>query len=839
MFNSAPPPNFNSSALGSIGQPGLDAESHDIETALQSIIGSNDAEEFNILVSGLGLNLGEYRFSNGQNCLHLAIERDSYGIALQLTQPDQGGAGLDENSVRDLLNGKDAEGKTPLTYALERPTDTFKWVRLLVWAGAVDEDSSALAWAAKNGHATIVNSLIKANVNQYLDKELGRYSRDVRKFLNTGEKGEGLSNALREAAVSGNTKIVQSLIRVNAPDKSSEALRGAAGRGQEAVVTPLLATGMYDREDLTRASSEAMRNGHIEIAVRLCAKGGNPSEVLADSLGFGGPSGPKRITAIRGLMNIGADTTAAMVSAVRKGTLESLPTLSLLGADCTALAASLVIDKDIEGFIKLMKSGVSIGEVVTLLSGSGRTEAAEFLLRQTVGSDPTLPVEITRAIPRLARNPDPALLEAIFQPGPPSEFRCNWHLFAIDGNLPALQTLNDLELINSDSLALLVRGQHLGGVQTALRAGIPASDTLRTLHDDYIAAFGENYQADHDENWKGIALLILAGADVSELPAGLKDQILATINARQTVVAGLSEDEKVQQLQTATTSGSMLDIALLLEQDADASAALSMMAPNDRRGGIQTLLDAGVVATDLLIDCVKTGRTELAQTVNEVVKPELPGKDSLTTEVLRSLLAQNDLSTAGAVLSDVTDGVDALIQFARKNEENSAKLLFQLGVPGSTALLQSLRAGEYDVASKLIAYGADVQTALEKAAAEKPSTWRLDRSTNDILDALAVAGADLQKELLRAAERGDTTAAKTLIRHRFCNKTEAVARVVEDDTLSDAVKTGRLEFLRDAGLDMRYVLDTLTGDSAATLRRLFGTQIARHSLASAALLGRG
>ncbi|KAL8410384.1 hypothetical protein RB596_000186 [Gaeumannomyces avenae] len=212
---------------------------------------------------------------NGRTPLSYAAENGHGAVKLLLT------------TGKVKVDKKDRYGRTPLSYAAgaghgavvkqllatSKVVPGFKLVKQLLATGKVNVDSkdskgqTPLSWAARNGHEAVIKQLL-ATGNVDVD------SKD----------GNG-QTPLSWAAEKGHEAVVKQLlatgkVNVNSKDRLNRQtpLSWAARNGHEAVVKQLLATGKVtvnskDRLNRQTPLSWAARNGHEAVVKQLLATG--------------------------------------------------------------------------------------------------------------------------------------------------------------------------------------------------------------------------------------------------------------------------------------------------------------------------------------------------------------------------------------------------------------------------------------------------------------------------------------------------------------------------------------------------------------------------------------
>ncbi|KAL8325255.1 hypothetical protein RB597_008492 [Gaeumannomyces tritici] len=210
---------------------------------------------------------------NGRTPLSYAAENGHGAVKLLLT------------TGKVKVDKKDRYGRTPLSYAAgagheavvkqllatSKVVPGFKLVKQLLATGKVDVDSkdsngqTPLSWAAENGHEAVVKQLLAT----------GKVDID-------SKTSNGLT-PLWCAAHNGHEAVVKQLLATGKVDVDSKDSNGltplwcAAHNGHEAVVKQLLATGKVDVDSKTGNGGTplwwAARNGHEAVAKLLLATG--------------------------------------------------------------------------------------------------------------------------------------------------------------------------------------------------------------------------------------------------------------------------------------------------------------------------------------------------------------------------------------------------------------------------------------------------------------------------------------------------------------------------------------------------------------------------------------
>lgn len=266
------------------------------KTALMVAARSDSATMIGLLLDS-GANVGARSAGNGMTALHFALQsrRDSVAddpresaiaVITELLA-----AGADVNQAAD-------DGWTPLMSAVANgETDR---VRLILDSGAGLHDfdhkgRTALAMAAENGNATLVDILIARGAAQ----DLVGVAPDVR------------GGHLAAGVASGILEIVQKLVDAGLP-LDAENIIGrhpltlASGSGFEDIVDYLLAEGfpldLRNSSDGSTAIMWAANGGHIHIVQKLLDAGADPT--LSDNGGW---------TAIEAAEMAGHDDIAAIL----------------------------------------------------------------------------------------------------------------------------------------------------------------------------------------------------------------------------------------------------------------------------------------------------------------------------------------------------------------------------------------------------------------------------------------------------------------------------------------------------------------------------------------------
>ncbi|KAL8410381.1 hypothetical protein RB596_000186 [Gaeumannomyces avenae] len=184
-----------------------------------------------------------------------------------------------------IINTKDGNGRTPLSYAAENGHGA---VKLLLTTGKVKVDKkdrygrTPLSYAAGAGHGAVVKQLLatsKVVPGFKLVKQLLATGK-----VNVDSKDSKGQTPLSWAARNGHEAVIKQLLATGNVDVDSKDGNGqtplswAAEKGHEAVVKQLLATGKVnvnskDRLNRQTPLSWAARNGHEAVVKQLLATG--------------------------------------------------------------------------------------------------------------------------------------------------------------------------------------------------------------------------------------------------------------------------------------------------------------------------------------------------------------------------------------------------------------------------------------------------------------------------------------------------------------------------------------------------------------------------------------
>ncbi|MVW77552.1 ankyrin repeat domain-containing protein [Bordetella sp. 02P26C-1] len=820
----------------------------DTDEALSAVIQSNDIEKFKSYVDEHSLDIRTYRSKEDlRNVLHLAIESGSGSIAMFLLGLGGEANGLTLKDVQRLVNARDYRADTPLMRSIDRHPDKPSWVEALIQAGAIDDDGSGLFWAAKYGHASIVNALIHSHLETVRDRGLADIARDVREYASPFDYREAVSHALVYAAAQGHMEIFRKLIEVDTLGQFGTALQGAALNGHLPIIDILLQKTSYDRQTLSVALMYAAANNHVDLAKRLSDAGADASQALARALqlppsltgfrnramgqvhiaqylraanpmyldGSGTTVGPmgelswqKQAAAIQCLRALGADAQAALRFAAGTQKPISAPVLHLLGADGAEWVPFVALAKDKTALNWLLDSDASFNSAFRRLARSDNATAVDFVMdhchtRKGYREDGLS--GLTRQAFRTADFVSCRALERMRY----GQYKEEWIWLAVDGHQQALRLLKDANLLNPKPLKTLVRQHHLSAIKTAVQAGIPTDGLLLDLYEEHMLTLVMNdereipqEQRTEDKRGSAIALLILAGADVwwmGQQPC--LQQINQAIIERQQLFASLSPAQRDERLFDALTRADVTDIALLLEHNANPIVTLAIEDRQIRRTGLANMIKAGLDASEILIDWVTAGRMELAEDLVEASKlaslcnEQWTEPGAVVTRALKRLIARNDMPAAARLIPVFTDGAEALIHFAQESDESAVKLLMQLGAADSAALLGLLEHNDYGASGRLIECGADIHTTLMLTFSERQPVTQAAVSRRKIRRELQIIGAEVTIALQRAAERNDMSAARGLIEYDPASAKKTIDRLVEENAISDAVKTEMLQCL--------------------------------------------
>ncbi|MVW70672.1 hypothetical protein GOQ25_03935 [Bordetella sp. 15P40C-2] len=777
-----------------------------IEAMMSVAIKSNDVELFKQRVAENSIDLATYRFEDRNTFLHSAIASGSHRIALYLTGLDGDAERPTDFAVQRLLWSYGEGCNTPLQLAVQLRKNP-NWVMALLMAGASDYNHSALIWAAEHGHLGIVRMLIRANAHAHLREKLGLVVERVQEHVNAGSYGIALAQAMANAAGSGHKLIVQALINVGARDADGAALKKATDRGHLEIVDTLVDSLAYDLRQLSYAMMYAAQVRDSVIAQRLCAAGANPSLALA--FGYEGVAPLRCAGKVGGvgiLEELGADASTAMQIALHHKLRPIVSKLSLIGGNIAKAVENAAVRNDSCALHWLLEEGGTATWVQAMkaLAQRGDLSALAFLKKKL---ERRLDTALAPALMRLAKDGRVAAIQVLTRPEPKGQLPSFWRELAVDGDWQALKLLKDSNLSSPETLELLVRERHLAAVKTWVRANIDTATLLHTLHGRYLEKAGREGHEFNDDSWKGMELLILAGADASVLPASVKDRIYQSIASRERFFAGLAPQPRDRHLIRAVQNGSVTDIALLLARDASPIAVLTTMDQSQRKDAIQNLTRAGMDASRILIDCVRNNRIELARHLIDATEPDpsqeqtWASRDVLATQALMRLLSEGDLKTAAAFLPDLTDGATALARYAQMHDDASLTTLVQLGAHASAALLNLLLSEDYAAAGRLIALGADVDTTFMLMYSDGKYGVPDFLTKYQIRLSLADVGAEFKRALLRAAELRELSAARELLEFDDARAFQFYWELARDQSLDENIRAHHLQFLRDAGLN--------------------------------------
>jgi len=250
---------------------------------------TNESESHYGLQCKTGLNVDILPFSPSGDCepggIHFAREDILAflycgGWLRQVTMPPN--AQVYENP------GRPKKWKADKVILGRRRKVTTRVIRELLKEGADPKagNSSALCWAAWNGHTDIVRLLLDAGAdpkagNSYALTEAAwsGHTDCVKLLLPVSDPKANNSSALHCSAGRGHTDCVQLLLPVSDPKDFRSALDWAAGDGRTNCVKLLLAAGADPKAGNSSALREAAWSGHTEIVrllIPLCdPKAGN------------------------------------------------------------------------------------------------------------------------------------------------------------------------------------------------------------------------------------------------------------------------------------------------------------------------------------------------------------------------------------------------------------------------------------------------------------------------------------------------------------------------------------------------------------------------------------
>ncbi|MVW77306.1 ankyrin repeat domain-containing protein [Bordetella sp. 02P26C-1] len=636
----------------------------------------------------------------------------------------------------------------------------------LIKVGTKAIKSEALTYAVECGHTDIAKKLINAGGTAYLPKALDiaaahGHAEIVQSLLRTGTKTD-LSPAVIGAATNGHADVVKALLEAGATGYLPRALEYAAQGGHTNVIKVFLEA--KATTGLSRALREAVIHRHTETAKLLIDAGAVPYRTLAIIAAYkDDPSLKAR--ALQFITAQNADASDALGFAADAFDPDDLviafAPLLLLGAQRDRAYAFPEIFTEISAQIHkkhpldvVMRGAEITPALLSLVKSVGeatiRTHSRFTLFEDMTAADIFVrEVADTTALLKLAEKEDTACLkEIIALSAEKDHLHDGWETLATRGYIDTIKLLISTSPSQAEQLLYrCAKNGNLAAAKTLMAAGVRTSYALDTT-------LSQLYGRDHNAELAALKLLIAAGADSSTLPEEISAKLAEENTSRQV----LSTDHSVlQTLLTAAIKGDAIEVASMLPNVTPLVVLRSLHSQSKAKEGLRTLINAGLDVPKALLDCVRAGDRLLARL--------LANNDDASARTLVHLLKstdERDEETARALIPAVTDGVGALIQAARSNDQDLLMKLLEMKANGPKALLTLLSEHRYEAAGRLIQLDVDVHTALML-------TYQLsdDERPSDIRTNLELMGAKFDTALQRAFDLKDTRTAAAMTRELY------------------------------------------------------------------------
>ncbi|CAM4171601.1 hypothetical protein BOTU111921_15210 [Bordetella tumbae] len=512
------------------------------------------------------------------------------------------------------------------------------------------------------------------------------------------------------------------------------------------------------------------------------------------------------------LISLGANVSEALNHAVQNHQTAVAKILLLLGAkgaDALTLAA---ISGDTQALAQLGKAGADVSTALINLAKNPDTKINDTAARLLVCNarpeltgieDNAIHATLrhdTSAILRLAREDDIATLLVVGKVVSPEHM--GWKQLAISGNIGALKALKTL--ITSPGfdyperlLKTFVFDGNIGGARALIRAGVSYA-TVLSQHGNEINSDVQQHRP------QIIKVLLLAGADASAVPGHPID----INNARKEEIAALSPAEKQKQLLWAVCNGNTIDTAMLVDQGADAVAALKPFSHIENAMEIRDFFRAGLASSQTLIDLAKSGE--------QLVARALANQNQISTDALIKLVKNGDLDFARAILPRTNAISGPLVAAAQGDDIGVIDALIKIGMNGPKALLWLLSMKHREAAGRLISLGVDIHTSLLCGVYDGRAIYQ------DGIHELLTIGAEFPIALLRAIDLGDTKVAQKVLDLQGSSiGCEALRLLIDDKTLPRNVRATKISALLKLELNTDALLRQLIDDQqTSTLKVL-------------------
>lgn len=557
----------------------------------------------------------------------------------------------------------------------------------------------------------------------------------------------GLSEALAFAAEAGHTEATRHLIHDSDAD-ASEALAQILRRHNNAFGLKAAQFLISLGGDVTQALDHATDMSWLSIAQKMIFLGANASNVLASTAT---------------LHTITPETVAVNLNTA----IAKLKVLLLAGADVTTALVSLA---------KKPRSEANSRAISLLIM-------SEQKMIELHAADK--PPSDRAALARLAKSRDIPALRVLSECVAPENLGC--HELANRGDVDALKVLIETHRLAPQDLLMNVALAHrFGAAKTLIRTGMQTANLLNDL-------LKQSGPSTLPETMKVIALLVAAGADPSMLPKETRDEL----SHRQIAISTLSSHKKDAALLAAAISRNIADAAILLDHGASGVSALKSLINARHPEGIRTLIDAGAVTPDMLIERIKAGDMAVAQLLSQ--------EKQVATQALINLIEKGDHETARAFIPELTDGKDALIQAVQANDKDLAHALIAMHADMHEALRALLAMKEIEAASRLVAAGADIHTTLMHA-------YRLDDIPAQVN--LLRLGANVALAATQALELGEAeTAYRIFTQNSPLDQEHIIAHLIDSDMRPNAAHANLLTSLLETEIHTDRILEKLANDN--------------------------